>query len=208
MGVIAKHAYRNGFLKSEFWDNLRLEALVKFQACCYICHKENIKNDAHHVDYPKRWRDTRLNQLVIMCRECHELMHKKLGDRKATGKLFREISTEMRMLAGTHVQRTKGRRSVCKKAIDPCMICSMETSTRGMVKSGAEFNFCQKCDNIFEAFCESNLILNWKDWRHCIDWIYAARLGELISLLTSSGFFGTSSLTLKPELNNRLLVRS
>lgn len=78
MGVDAKYAYRFVYLKSEEWDSVRLQALVREKAQCQMCGEESISNDAHHIHYPKSFWDTKIDDLVILCRDCHELAHKLL----------------------------------------------------------------------------------------------------------------------------------
>lgn len=75
MGVESKHSYRFVFLKSDKWQNIRLEALVREQAKCQICGFESISNDAHHIHYPPSVWDTELDDLVVLCRACHQLVH-------------------------------------------------------------------------------------------------------------------------------------
>ncbi len=78
MGVEAKHAYRFGYLKSEQWQTVRIEALVREKGKCQICHEFSRSNDAHHVEYPESIWDTRQNHLAILCRACHEFIHTML----------------------------------------------------------------------------------------------------------------------------------
>ena len=90
MSVEAKHAYRFGYLKSERWKNVRLEALVREKAMCQICGNESIANDAHHVWYPENIYETTERHLVILCRPCHDFLHVMLPECKtrdeATGR--------------------------------------------------------------------------------------------------------------------------
>lgn len=75
MGIEARHAYRFVYLKSEQWQNVRLEALAREKGKCQICGEESIHNDAHHVWYPKDIWQTKERQLVILCRVCHTFIH-------------------------------------------------------------------------------------------------------------------------------------
>jgi len=72
MGIEGKHAYRFVYLKSEKWQNVRIEALAREGGKCQICGEESISNDAHHVWYPESIWETRSENLVILCRPCHE----------------------------------------------------------------------------------------------------------------------------------------
>jgi hypothetical protein len=75
MSIESKHAYRFGYLKSEEWGTVRIEALAREKALCQICGDESIHNDAHHVWYPENIWETTVNHLVILCRACHGFVH-------------------------------------------------------------------------------------------------------------------------------------
>ena len=72
MGTAHKHSYRFVFLKSDKWKDVRYEALAREQMLCQICNEENFNSDAHHIFYPKSVWDTEADDLVILCRPCHE----------------------------------------------------------------------------------------------------------------------------------------
>lgn len=82
MSIEGKHAYRFGFLRSEKWKSVRLEALVREKGKCQICGEESISNDAHHIWYPEKIEDTEERHLVILCRTCHDFVHAMLPDCK------------------------------------------------------------------------------------------------------------------------------
>lgn len=69
-------AYRTEFLRSEFWQNLRLEVLARDKGECRVCKFASHTNDAHHVFYPKEsWYESKPEILVTLCRDCHSLIH-------------------------------------------------------------------------------------------------------------------------------------
>lgn len=72
--INGKHWYRFNFLKSEAWENIRLETLVKFDAICQICRKRDLSNDVHHIWYDDPLR-VEENQLTVLCRDCHDKIH-------------------------------------------------------------------------------------------------------------------------------------
>lgn len=82
MSIESKHAYRFGYLKSEQWRNVRIEALARDRGLCQICREESISNDAHHVWYPDNIYETTERHLVILCRPCHEFIHAMLPECK------------------------------------------------------------------------------------------------------------------------------
>ena len=84
MSIDAKHSYRFGFLKSDKWKAVRLEALVREKGKCQICQAESIYNDAHHVWYPENIYDTTEMHLVILCRSCHNFIHALLPECKTS----------------------------------------------------------------------------------------------------------------------------
>lgn len=82
MSIASKHAYRFGYLKSDKWKIVRLEALVREGGKCEICKEESIYNDAHHIWYPKSIYDTTPDHLAILCRTCHDFIHVMLPECK------------------------------------------------------------------------------------------------------------------------------
>lgn len=66
--------YRNNYLRSDHWQNLRLQRLVKSKCRCALCGKEDISNDVHHVNY-RNLKDVRISDLRVLCRKCHDQVH-------------------------------------------------------------------------------------------------------------------------------------
>lgn len=75
MSINSKQVYRFGYLKSEQWKSVRLEALVREKGKCQICGEFSISNDAHHIWYPERLVETKEHHLVVLCRACHAFVH-------------------------------------------------------------------------------------------------------------------------------------
>ena len=75
MSIEAKHAYRFGFLKSEKWQTVRLQRLVRDGAKCRFCGIRSLQNDVHHWKYPDNWWDTNVWHLKTLCRVCHMKVH-------------------------------------------------------------------------------------------------------------------------------------
>lgn len=88
MNVESAHAYRFEYLKSDQWKSVRLEALAREKGKCQICGLESIFNDAHHIWYPENIYDTKENQLVVLCRPCHDFLHTMLPDCKTRDEEF------------------------------------------------------------------------------------------------------------------------
>ena len=64
--------YRNEYLKSEHWKNLKYEKLNKICYCEKCGNKNNI--DVHHLNY-KNLYDVKLEDLQVLCRKCHSNEH-------------------------------------------------------------------------------------------------------------------------------------
>lgn len=69
--------YREVYLKSEHWQNLRLQKLVEADCLCLRCGKQSQSNDVHHLCYKNLYDVTTLD-LVVLCRDCHDFVHEKL----------------------------------------------------------------------------------------------------------------------------------
>jgi hypothetical protein len=74
MSIEGKLAYRE-FLKSEQWQQIRLSILAKEEARCFVCRKQDIGNDIHHLFYRANWADTQRSDCRCLCRKCHEEIH-------------------------------------------------------------------------------------------------------------------------------------
>lgn len=62
------------FLESDFW--IELSRLKRRQAGkCQRCPARK-QLQAHHIRYPEHWFDTRLEDLEVLCRDCHEKEHR------------------------------------------------------------------------------------------------------------------------------------
>lgn len=75
MGIESQHAYRFGYLKSEQWQTVRIEALAREKGRCQVCEEFSVNNDAHHVEYPSSIWQTKAEHLAILCRPCHQFIH-------------------------------------------------------------------------------------------------------------------------------------
>lgn len=66
-------AYRV-YLQSEHWRGLRLEAFKRYGRKCSKC-PATCRLDVHHVRYRHPWTAGIVDDLMILCRRCHELEH-------------------------------------------------------------------------------------------------------------------------------------
>lgn len=72
--IQAKHYYRFTYLKSEHWQNLRIAKLAEVDAVCRKCKVRDLSNDVHHLIYRNLY-DVQLFDLIVLCRECHSMVH-------------------------------------------------------------------------------------------------------------------------------------
>ena len=63
------------YLKSEHWQKLRVIALGRAKFCCQVCNAANCQLDVQHRTYERLGRE-RLEDLTVLCRQCHERHHK------------------------------------------------------------------------------------------------------------------------------------
>ena len=68
------------FLDSEFWLDLRHEAIMRDGEICMRCKKPGILH-VHHLIYRASPYDTRLEDLETLCRNCHLKEHGLSPDR-------------------------------------------------------------------------------------------------------------------------------
>lgn len=68
--------YREVYLKSEHWRNLRNQALQAYGRFCAKCRAVS-SLDVHHLRYRNIY-DVLVTDLQVLCRPCHEKEHKKV----------------------------------------------------------------------------------------------------------------------------------
>jgi hypothetical protein len=67
--------YRTEYLATEHWHGIRERALMKSNWQCVCCHKD--ATDGHHIIYDRlgfEW----IEDVVGVCRGCHDIHHKSL----------------------------------------------------------------------------------------------------------------------------------
>lgn len=65
--------YREVYLFSEHWKNLRIQAFKEWGRHCHRC-PATTRLDVHHLRY-RRLYDVTVQDLQILCRKCHEREH-------------------------------------------------------------------------------------------------------------------------------------
>jgi len=62
------------YLNSKQWKKLRQSARFRAGNQCEMC-KEGGAEHVHHIRYPKRFKDDHIDNLVVVCKNCHEKLH-------------------------------------------------------------------------------------------------------------------------------------
>jgi len=114
-----RNEYRNEYLKSEHWKELR-EKKLNINPICEKCGSDK-RVEPHHLNY-KNLYDVQLEDLRSLCRKCHKYIHeepiRKLREEKQRKKVRRKEKREKRLL----------RRSVEEEKIDKgyLILCELE----------------------------------------------------------------------------------
>lgn len=155
MNAASKHFYRFHFLKSETWKNVRLARLLRDKTACTICGFASIHNDAHHVRYPDDIWKTSIEDLVTVCRSCHDLIHKIYGhDIPTNWRDVRHAILEQRGKKRCIVCRSDGATIALRKVIGGPTMNAMNIM-RFMRSSGLIPRVCLACAPVMVNALES-----------------------------------------------------
>jgi len=61
------------YLKSKEWKELRLRAYKRAHHQCELCKRPAAA--VHHVKYPKQYPNDSIENLLVVCKRCHNLVH-------------------------------------------------------------------------------------------------------------------------------------
>lgn len=64
----------NEYLLTDHWVHFRKETLKFFGHKCSLCNAKDKELHVHHKTYENRGRET-FNDVVVLCSDCHELVH-------------------------------------------------------------------------------------------------------------------------------------
>lgn len=65
----------NEFLKSLYWEKIRIIILKKYNFCCCSCKSTKYLN-VHHKTYDNHFNEhNHLEDLEVLCRDCHKKKH-------------------------------------------------------------------------------------------------------------------------------------
>ena len=65
----------NDYLKSPEWRYLKEKVLSKAGYKCSFCNRRAYQ--VHHIKYPKRFEDDKIEYLVAVCKDCHTAIHEE-----------------------------------------------------------------------------------------------------------------------------------
>lgn len=78
----SQRKYRTEYLKSRQWQAVRSERMKLIRGngrvtpceCCRVPFEGRWRN-GHHVTYPADWYETTVEQIRMVCPECHDFIH-------------------------------------------------------------------------------------------------------------------------------------
>ena len=73
MGKQEKRQYAE-YLVSEHWKKLRAAKIAESGRICFYC-KSTYHIQVHHMRYRSSWEDAELEDLVVVCEDCHRKIH-------------------------------------------------------------------------------------------------------------------------------------
>lgn len=80
------------YIKSKKWKELRRKAYKRSSNKCEFCEKKAYA--VHHVKYPKRFEEDNLDNLIVVCKKCHELNHGIRDEERLRNEINKRLSTE------------------------------------------------------------------------------------------------------------------
>ena len=99
--VVTKSKY-SAYLASKDWRKKRQQALDHYGNSCVLCDSDAV--DVHHRTYDRIYNED-MGDLIVLCRDCHAMHHKKLSKRSpkkskvsAPPRLFLNLPVEIAQL--------------------------------------------------------------------------------------------------------------
>lgn len=101
------------FLDSDWWINLSRSKRRAVKKCQRCGRKKKLQS--HHIRYAENWFDTKLEDLEVLCRRCHELEHnivpvKFTPNTKSQASQWRQ-GNKKRSWKGPHRKRSRKERA-------------------------------------------------------------------------------------------------
>lgn len=124
MGISHKAAYRFGYLRSEKWKTVRIASLARAGARCRLCGIRSLNNDVHHWRYPESVWDTKPFDTLVLCRDCHNLIHAIIdSDKMMARKRIEHLVGRINVWIESMQQRPKDEIPIKPKQLTPPEIC-------------------------------------------------------------------------------------
>lgn len=111
-GIDKRAYYRNVYLNSDHWKHLKAQALAA-NACCAICFNRSTL-EVHHRHYRNLY-DVTLDDLAVLCRECHRKIHRHVDGPGVTGWIREALLDQALQLA--IIRRRKKSQSQLQSAV-------------------------------------------------------------------------------------------
>lgn len=78
--------YRTTYLNSDGWRALRSTVLERDNFECRGCGRRSRHNDVHHLFYRSNWTRAEPDDLVTLCRDCHNIVEALTRPFEVSGK--------------------------------------------------------------------------------------------------------------------------
>ena len=128
--------YRS-YLTTKHWKDKRLEALEHYGCICARCKEYG--NDVHHLTYERMWEEL-IADLQILCRDCHEAVHRAQNSRGKTRKAKEGNSIHRQAIF--RILSDKQKEMVCNKFSISFNILSLKLSNENDEVSLQIVQFC------------------------------------------------------------------
>ena len=158
-----KREYRE-YLKSDDWRNKRAKFIQyvrrcnKGVACCTVCGVEETL-DVHHLNYRNIY-DVTFDDLTLLCRPCHESVHKydmKLQKKKMKKRIKREKTR--RKFTKQKKKKVSARKQLKRQILREEQLARIANAFKRVVKHKAIKNQPKKNQNQFQNFLHGFLKL-------------------------------------------------
>lgn len=105
--------YRDVYLKSEDWKSFRKEVLQKQYHTCRLCRSKGFALDVHHLKYKRLW-DATVQDVKVLCRDCHNKVHALMKKYKLLKKL--NVGRQWRIIL-SHLGRPEDKERILDQTV-------------------------------------------------------------------------------------------
>ncbi|MCR4330008.1 MAG: HNH endonuclease [Candidatus Roizmanbacteria bacterium] len=111
-----KNTFYGKYLRSTHWDEVRKET-YKRNNFCSICGSQDTQLNIHHLTYKDKIGNSnlyneRINDLTVLCRDCHTCLHSYYGNRPQTISKIKKLSKLYRKLGNLNMAIVEHRKGV------------------------------------------------------------------------------------------------